>query len=134
KVTYGSANPITGSLVMCIAGFLSGLLGVGGGVFKVLAMDNIMRLPFKVSTTTSNFMIGVTAVSSAIIYFAGGYVIPYITAPVLIGIILGSYIGARILKHINVALLKNIFAILVSIIALYMIYNGYSGNFDTRHE
>lgn len=134
KVTYGSANPITGSLVMCIAGFLSGLLGVGGGVFKVLAMDNIMRLPFKVSTTTSNFMIGVTAVSSAIIYFAGGYVIPYITAPVLIGIILGSYIGAKILKHINVALLKNIFAILVSIIALYMIYNGYSGNFDTRHE
>ncbi|HRP89578.1 MAG TPA: sulfite exporter TauE/SafE family protein [Edaphocola sp.] len=131
---YGSRNPILGSLVMVSAGFLSGLLGVGGGVFKVLAMDNVMRLPFKVSTTTSNFMIGVTAVASAIIYFAGGYVIPFITAPVLIGIILGSFVGAKVLAKINVNLLKRIFAILVAVIALYMMYNGIVGNFSAKHH
>ncbi|HTO14723.1 MAG TPA: sulfite exporter TauE/SafE family protein [Edaphocola sp.] len=131
---YGSRNPFLGSLVMTVAGFLSGLLGVGGGVFKVLAMDNVMRLPFKVSTTTSNFMIGVTAVASAIIYFAGGYVLPFITAPVLIGIVLGSFIGAKILARINVTLLKRIFAVLVAIIALYMMYNGFAGSFSANQH
>lgn len=131
---YGSANPVLGSLVMSVAGFLSGLLGVGGGVFKVLAMDNVMRLPFKVSTTTSNFMIGVTAVSSAIIYLANGYVVPLLAAPVLIGIIIGSFLGAKILNKINVKLLKQIFAVIVVVIALYMIYNGLSGNFSSKHH
>ncbi|MCK9481564.1 MAG: sulfite exporter TauE/SafE family protein [Bacteroidia bacterium] len=131
-INYGSRFPIFGSLIMALAGFISGLLGVGGGVFKVLAMDNVMRLPFKVSTTTSNFMIGVTAVSSAILYFANGYVEPLLAAPVLIGIILGAFVGAKILKHINVHLLKRIFAVLVAIIALYMIYNGMVGNFSVK--
>ncbi len=131
---YGSANPILGSVVMSVAGFLSGLLGVGGGVFKVLAMDNVMRLPFKVSTTTSNFMIGVTAVSSAIIYLANGYVVPLLAAPVLIGIIIGSFLGAKILNKINVKLLKQIFAVIVVVIALYMIYNGLTGNFSSKHH
>lgn len=131
---YGSANPILGSVVMSVAGFLSGLLGVGGGVFKVLAMDNVMRLPFKVSTTTSNFMIGVTAVSSAIIYLANGYVVPLLAAPVLIGIIIGSFLGAKILIKINVKLLKQIFAVIVVVIALYMIYNGLTGNFSSKHH
>ncbi|MCZ2131358.1 MAG: sulfite exporter TauE/SafE family protein [Bacteroidia bacterium] len=131
---YGSANPILGSVVMSVAGFLSGLLGVGGGVFKVLVMDNVMRLPFKVSTTTSNFMIGVTAVSSAIIYLANGYVVPLLAAPVLIGIIIGSFLGAKILNKINVKLLKQIFAVIVVVIALYMIYNGLTGNFSSKHH
>lgn len=132
EIVYGSKNPFLGSLIMTVAGFLSGLLGVGGGVFKVLAMDNVMRLPFKVSTTTSNFMIGVTAVASAIIYFAGGYVLPQIAAPILVGIILGALVGTKILATINVALLKKIFAIIVALIAVYMIYNGAIGNFSNK--
>lgn len=131
---YGSRNPLMGSLVMAMAGFLSGLLGVGGGVFKVLAMDNIMRLPFKVSTTTSNFMIGVTALASSIIYFAAGYVVPQIAAPILIGIIIGAIIGSKVLLRINVALLKRIFAVVVAVIAIYMIYNGYAGNFSLKQK
>lgn len=130
--SYSSRNVFGGFSIMALAGFLSGLLGVGGGVFKVLAMDNIMRLPFKVSTTTSNFMIGVTAAASSIIYFAGGYVVPSIAAPVVIGVILGSLIGSKVLIHINVQLLKRIFAIVVGILAVYMIYNGYAGNFSHR--
>lgn len=133
-VAYGAKSPFLGSAVMAVAGFLSGLLGVGGGVFKVLAMDNIMRLPFKVSTTTSNFMIGVTALASSIIYFAGGYVVPEVVAPILIGIILGAMLGSKVLVKINVGLLKRIFAIIVAIIAVYMIYNGYVGNFSAKHK
>lgn len=129
-IEYGSKHAMLGSFIMTVAGFLSGLLGVGGGVFKVLAMDNVMRLPFKVSTTTSNFMIGVTALASAIIYFANGYVIAYITAPVLTGIILGAILGSKILIKVNVQLLKKIFAVIVAIIAVYMVYNGYVGNFS----
>jgi uncharacterized membrane protein YfcA len=132
EIVYGSQRPILGSLVMAVAGFLSGLLGVGGGVFKVLAMDNIMKLPFKVSTTTSNFMIGVTAVASSIIYFAGGYVNALITAPILIGIIIGAKLGSKVLVKVNVALLKRFFAIVVAIIAIYMMYNGFVGNFSGR--
>lgn len=134
SVSYGARSPFLGSAVMAVAGFLSGLLGVGGGVFKVLAMDNIMRLPFKVSTTTSNFMIGVTALASSIIYFAGGYVVPEVVAPILIGIILGAMLGSKVLVKINVSLLKRIFAVIVAIIAVYMIYNGYVGNFSAKHK
>ena len=134
EVSYGSKNPLLGSLVMMVAGFLSGLLGVGGGVFKVLAMDNIMRLPFKVSTTTSNFMIGVTALASSIIYFMGGYVIPQIAAPILIGIILGAMLGSKVLLRIKVNTLKKIFAIVVAIIAVYMMYNGLAGNFSLKQH
>lgn len=133
-VSYGARSPFLGSVVMAVAGFLSGLLGVGGGVFKVLAMDNIMRLPFKVSTTTSNFMIGVTALASSIIYFAGGYVVPEVVGPILIGIILGAMLGSKVLVKINVGLLKRIFAVIVAIIAVYMIYNGYVGNFSAKHK
>lgn len=131
ELHYSAVNPLGGTLVMTIAGFLSGLLGVGGGVFKVLAMDNIMRLPFKVSTTTSNFMIGVTALASAIIYFSKGFVNPLITAPILLGIIIGARLGAKFLIVINVLFLKRIFSIIVAIIAIYMIYNGLNGNFKS---
>lgn len=132
EIIYGAQRPILGSLIMAVAGFLSGLLGVGGGVFKVLAMDNIMKLPFKVSTTTSNFMIGVTAVASSIIYFAGGYVNALITAPILVGIIIGAKLGSKVLVKVNVTLLKRFFAIVVGLIAIYMMYNGIVGNFSAK--
>src|SRR5262249_43461335 len=84
-----------GFLLMIVAGVLSGLLGIGSGAFKVLAMDQVMRLPFKVSTTTSNFMIGVTAAASAGVYLHRGYIAPGLAMPVMLGVLLGSLLGAR---------------------------------------
>lgn len=132
EVPYSTTNTVAGFCMMSLAGFLSGLLGIGGGAFKVLAMDNIMKLPFKVSTTTSNFMIGVTAVASSLIYLLNGYVIPHIAAPILIGVIFGSMIGSRLLLKLNVVILKKIFAVVVTALAIYMIYNGVTGNFSAR--
>lgn len=128
-VSYESQNPIIGFLLMVFAGFMSGLLGIGSGVLKVLAMDNAMKLPFKVSTTTSSFMIGVTGIASAIIYLQKGYIVAPVAAPVLIGVSFGAMIGAKLLPKINTVLLKKIFAFVVSIVALQMIWKGISGNF-----
>src|SRR6202040_2512862 len=86
-----------GFTLMFGAGVLSGLLGIGSGAVKVLAMDQAMRLPFKVSTTTSNFMIGVTAAASAGVYFSRGYVAPELAMPVMLGVLIGSFVGTRIL-------------------------------------
>ena len=86
-----------GFVLMFVAGVLSGLLGIGSGALKVLAMDQAMRLPFKVSTTTSNFMIGVTAAASAGVYLARGYIDPGLAMPVMLGVLLGSLLGARVL-------------------------------------
>ena len=82
--------------IMYVAGLLSGLLGIGSGAFKVLGMENAMRLPMKVSTTTSNFMIGVTAAASAGIYFVRGDVNPFIVAPVVLGVLGGAFVGTKI--------------------------------------
>ena len=126
---YSARNTVSGFLMMIFAGAMSGLLGIGSGALKVLAMDNMMRLPFKVSTTTSNFMIGVTAVASALIYFQRGEIIPVIVAPVLIGVVLGSYIGSKTLIVSQTKKLKIIFAVVVTILSMYMMYNGINQNF-----
>lgn len=126
---YSARNAIPGFLMMIFAGTMSGLLGIGSGALKVLAMDNMMRLPFKVSTTTSNFMIGVTAVAGALIYFQRGEILPYIVAPVLIGVIFGSFIGSKTLMISKTKKLKIFFAIVVSILSAYMMYNGVNQNF-----
>lgn len=126
---YSARNTVSGFIMMCFAGIMSGLLGIGSGALKVLAMDNIMKLPFKVSTTTSNFMIGVTAVASTLIYFQRGEIVPAITAPVLIGVILGSYIGSKTLMVSKTKKLKAVFAIVVTIVSIYMMYNGIQKNF-----
>ncbi len=127
--TYSARNTLPGFLMMCFAGIMSGLLGIGSGALKVLAMDNMMKLPFKVSTTTSNFMIGVTAVASTLIYFQRGQIIPAIAAPVLIGVVAGSYIGSKTLMISKTKKLKTVFAIVVTVISIYMMYNGIKGNF-----
>jgi hypothetical protein len=126
---YAAKNTIGGFLMMIFAGAMSGLLGIGSGALKVLAMDNMMHLPFKVSTTTSNFMIGVTAVASSLIYFQRGEIIPIIVAPVLIGVVLGSWIGSKTLIVSQTKNLKIVFAIVVSILSVYMMYNGINKNF-----
>jgi uncharacterized protein len=124
---YHVANVGAGFLIMSVAGLLSSLLGIGSGAFKVLAMDNVMKLPFKVSTTTSNFMIGVTAAASSVLYFHRGYIDPILTLPVVIGVFGGAMVGARILIGSGVRILKIIFSIAVSIIAVQMIRNGLKG-------
>lgn len=124
---YSVTNLIPGVVLMYGAGVLSALLGIGSGSIKVLAMDQIMRIPFKVSTTTSNFMIGVTAAASAGIYFSRGYVEPVIAAPVTLGVLAGSLAGARVLIGARVKLLRTIFATVICIMAVQMIYKGLSG-------
>lgn len=127
--SYSARNTVPGFLMMMFAGAMSGLLGIGSGALKVLAMDNMMKLPFKVSTTTSNFMIGVTAVASALIYFQRGEIIPVIVAPVLIGVVVGSFIGSKTLMVSKTKKLKVFFAIVITILSVYMMYNGINKSF-----
>ncbi|HLZ56702.1 MAG TPA: sulfite exporter TauE/SafE family protein [Ktedonosporobacter sp.] len=124
EVTYQVTHTPFGLVIMYIAGLLSGLLGIGSGVFKVLAMDSVMKLPMKVSTTTSNFMIGVTAAASAGIYFARGDVQPMVAAPVALGVLLGALIGARLLQHMSNKTLRLIFIPVMTVIALQMVLRG----------
>jgi uncharacterized membrane protein YfcA len=126
---YSVRNVPGGFFMMAFAGVMSGLLGIGSGALKVLAMDKIMRIPFKVSTTTSNFMIGVTAAASAVVYFQKGYIEPSIAAPVLIGVLLGAMTGARLLIHIKTQKLRWIFAIVVTFLAGQMIWKAINGGF-----
>jgi len=128
--SYSARNTVPGFLMMMFAGAMSGLLGIGSGALKVLAMDNMMKLPFKVSTTTSNFMIGVTAVASALIYFQRGEIIPVIVAPVLIGVVVGSVIGAKTLMVSKTKKLKTFFAIVITILSVYMMYKGITKSFS----
>jgi len=127
---YAARNTIPGFFMMMFAGAMSGLLGIGSGALKVLAMDNMMRLPFKVSTTTSNFMIGVTAVASSLIYFQRGEIIPVIVAPGLVGVVVGSFIGSKTLMVSKTKKLKTFFAIVITILSVYMMYNGIRSNFS----
>jgi uncharacterized protein len=111
--------------MMVVAGILSGLLGIGSGAFKVLAMDQAMRLPFKVSTTTSNFMIGVTAAASAGVYLRRGWIDPGVALPVMLGVLIGSMVGAKVLVVARVKVLRIVFGLVVVALAVQMIYNGY---------
>ncbi len=126
-IHYAVTNVSGGFATMFGAGALSGLLGIGSGAVKVLAMDHIMRIPFKVSTTTSNFMIGVTAAASAGIYLRRGYIDPSLAAPVMIGVLVGSLIGARLLVRANVKSLRLVFSVVIFFLAVEMIYNGWAG-------
>jgi len=110
--------------LMFVAGVLSGLLGIGSGAVKVLAMDKAMKLPFKVSTTTSNFMIGVTAAAGAGVYLARGYIDPGLAMPVMLGVLAGSLIGARILERAKVKVLRMVFSSVIAVLAVEMIYNA----------
>jgi uncharacterized protein len=116
-----------GFATMFGAGTLSGLLGIGSGAVKVLAMDRVMRIPFKVSTTTSNFMIGVTAAASAGIYLQRGYIDPGLAFPVMLGVLAGSLLGARYLVRARVSLLRNIFTLVILALGVEMIVNGWMG-------
>jgi uncharacterized membrane protein YfcA len=116
-----------GFALMFVAGVLSALLGIGSGIVKVLAMDHTMKLPFKVSTTTSNFMIGVTAAASAGVYLHRGYIEPALAFPVMLGVLAGALLGARILAGAKTLWLRRIFTTVVVVLALEMLYKGLSG-------
>src|SRR5271170_3518524 len=127
RLAYIAHNVPAGFGIMFVAGILSGLLGIGSGAVKVLAMDHAMKVPFKVSTTTSNFMIGVTAAASAGIYLSRGYIDPGLAAPVMLGVLAGSLLGARLLVRIRVPILRMVFAIVIVALGLEMIYSGATG-------
>ncbi len=116
-----------GFSMMFGAGVLSALLGIGSGAVKVIAMDQAMRIPFKVSTTTSNFMIGVTAAASAGVYLHRGYIDPALAMPVMLGVLMGSLAGARILPHTRTKKLRQVFAVVLVVLALEMLYHGAFG-------
>ena len=122
---YTVHGVIPGFLIMIVAGILSGLLGIGSGAFKVVAMDQVMRIPFKVTTATSNFMIGVTAAASVGIYLKRGYLDPALVAPVALGVLAGAFVGAKLLPVAPVKLLRVIFLTAVSVIAVQMILRGF---------
>jgi uncharacterized protein len=129
----GSGQPYVAQRVpagfglMWLAGVLSGLLGIGSGAVKVIAMDQAMRLPFKVSTTTSNFMIGVTAAASAGLYLKSGYLAPALVMPVMLGVLAGSLIGSRLLVRAPVRALKVVFSLLIIAMGIEMIVNSVLG-------
>lgn len=124
---YGVVHVARGFSFMLGAGILSALLGIGSGVIKVLAMDRAMRLPFKVSTTTSNFMIGVTAAASAGVYLNRGYIDPVLAAPVMLGVVGGARVGARLLGRLDVRVLRVLFTTIAIVMAVQMLYKGLRG-------
>ena len=119
----------TGFGVMFGAGALSGLLGIGSGALKVVAMDQAMKIPFKVSTTTSNFMIGVTAAASAGVYLSRGYIDPGLAMPVMLGVLIGSLMGTRVLVKTQTKLLRLVFSGVIVLLGLEMVFKGLRGGF-----
>jgi uncharacterized membrane protein YfcA len=128
-VNYHLKNVGAGFSIMTVAGVLSGLLGIGSGALKVLAMDSAMRIPFKVSTTTSNFMIGVTAAASAVVYLQRGYMDPAIAFPVVLGVLGGAFTGSKLLTRMDPTVLKYIFCLAITFVAIEMMYNGFNHKF-----
>ena len=127
KEGYGVRNVPAGFSIMFGAGALSGLLGIGSGAVKVIAMDRAMRIPFKVSTTTSNFMIGVTAAASAGLYLSRGFIDPRVAMPVMLGVLGGALLGAKVLVHAHVRTLRMVFAFVILALAIEMIASGITG-------
>lgn len=126
-IHYKVANVPFGLISMYVAGIFSALLGIGSGIFKIMAMDGAMKIPMKVSSATSNFMIGVTASASAGAYFLRGDIKPEIASPVALGIIIGAYIGARVMPKMNAASIRKVFIVVMGIVAIQMIMKGLKG-------
>ncbi|ADQ39921.1 protein of unknown function DUF81 [Caldicellulosiruptor acetigenus I77R1B] len=124
EIEYSAQNIAGGFLMMTFAGILSGLLGIGSGIFKVLALDTIMKLPFKVSTATSNFMMGVTALASISIYLARGDIVYDACGAVAVGVLVGSAIGARLMPYIKSKYLRTAFALILIYTSIEMIRKG----------
>ena len=123
-VRYSVSGVPLALALMAVAGIVSGLLGIGSGALKVPAMDIVMRLPIKISSATSNFMIGVTAVASAGVYFSRGVIVPIVAGPVAIGVLLGALLGARLMVRLRSRAIRQIFVIVLILVALQMAARG----------
>jgi uncharacterized protein len=123
-VAYVPARPLLGLGLMYIAGIVSGLLGIGSGALKVPAMDLAMELPIKVSTATSNLMIGVTAAASAGLYFSRGQIDPFVAAPVAIGVLAGAFIGSKLLPRLHSRVLRVAFVVVLVVVSVQMLMRG----------
>ena len=124
RTEYEVVGVVPGFGIMIGAGFLSALLGIGSGAFKVLAMDRVMKLPFRVSTATSNFMIGITAATSAGFYLSHGDVQPVAAGAVILGMIVGGYTGSHLVKNLPVSTLRKVFAAVILLVAVQMLLKG----------
>jgi uncharacterized membrane protein YfcA len=124
EVAYVATGVLPGGAMMYLAGLISGLLGIGSGLFKVLAMDLAMRLPMKVSTATSNFMIGVTAAASAGVYFARGDIHPLVASPVALGVLGGAWVGTRVMERLRNTTIRKVFIPVLAYVAISMILRG----------
>jgi uncharacterized membrane protein YfcA len=127
EVVYEPTRPALGLALMYGAGIVSGLLGIGSGALKVPAMDLAMGLPIKVSTATSNFMIGVTAAASAGLYFARGQIDPFVAAPVAVGVLLGAFTGSKFLSRVSSRALRVTFVAVLVLVSLQMLVRGIRG-------
>ena len=127
EIVYQPVRARIGLFLMYIAGTVSGLLGIGSGALKVPAMDLAMELPIKVSTATSNFMIGVTAAASAGVYFTRGQIDPFVAAPVAIGVLTGAFIGSRTLGRISSRAVRSTFVVVLILVATQMLVKGVRG-------
>jgi len=127
EIEYGVINVPGGAILMVVAGLMSGLLGIGSGALKVMAMDYVMHLPLKVSSATSNFMIGVTAGAGALVFLARGDIATVIAAPVALGVTAGALAGGRLLPHVNVQSLRIMFVAILLLIAVEMGWRALSG-------
>ena len=123
-IRYNGVRWLYGETVMLCAGIISGLLGVGSGVLKVIGMDDAMRLPIKVTTATSDFMIGVTAAASSAVYWAFGYINTDIVAPVVIGVVIGSYLGTKFMRRSQSSRIRMIFVIMLAVVGIEMVLRG----------
>jgi uncharacterized membrane protein YfcA len=123
-ISYNVSHVDWGLLSMIVAGILSAVLGIGSGIFKVLAMDSAMKLPIKVSSATSNFMIGVTAAASAGAYLLRGDIDPYLTTPIALGIISGSFFGAKAMVKMPAEKIRKLFVVVLLFVSLQMIFKG----------
>ena len=126
-IAYRVTHTRLGWALMYVAGIVSGLLGIGSGVLKVPTIDIAMRLPIKVSSATSNFMIGVTAAASAILYFARGDIHPFVAAPVALGVLLGSVAGSRLLGRLEQGAIRFVFVVILMCVAGQMLWKGITG-------
>jgi hypothetical protein len=114
--------------IMFAAGIISGVLGIGAGVVKVIAHEVAMKVPTKVSTATSNFMIGVTAAAGAGVYLRRGQVLPYMVVPVAVFVLIGAFLGTIIMEKLSNSLLRKIFALILAVIGIQMLFRGLGGH------
>jgi uncharacterized membrane protein YfcA len=127
EILYRVSRTRVGLALMYVAGIISGLLGIGSGALKVPAMDIAMGLPIKVSSATSNFMIGVTAAASAGVYFARGDIDPFVAAPVAVGVLLGAVLGSRLLGRLSSSAVRLMFVLVLLWISGQMLLRGIRG-------